>query len=183
MDTSILKSNLIHEFKRLKEMTEKAVAQVSDDDFFKSIDKENNSIAITIKHIAGNMRSRWRDFLTSDGEKPDRYRDNEFIIDKEDSRVALMKRWEEGWKFLFEAIEPLTDKDSEAIVYIRKEEFIVIKAINRQLSHYAYHVGQIVQLTKHFCGSDWQTLSIPRGESETFNAKTKKYLADKMNDK
>ncbi len=176
MDTTILKSNLIHEFQRLKIMTEKTIIQVSDDDFFKTIDNENNSIAINIKHMAGNMRSRWRDFLTTDGEKPDRNRDNEFIIEDKDTRDLLKEQWEAGWKFLFDALEPLTEKDFKATVYIRKEEFTVIKAINRQLTHYSYHVGQIVQLAKHFCRSDWQTLSIPRGESKTFNAEPKKYL-------
>jgi hypothetical protein len=157
-------------FHRYKEMAEKSVAQVSDEELFSVIDEENNSIAVIMKHMAGNMRSRWTDFLTSDGEKPDRHRDTEFIVGEVNTKDAIMARWESGWQCVFSAIEPLTPDDLQTTIYIREEPHSVIEAINRQLTHYAYHVGQIVMLAKHFRGKDWQTLSIPRGQSDAFNA-------------
>ena len=124
--------------------------------------------------MAGNMRSRWTDFLTTDGEKPDRNRDQEFIIKPEDTRSHIMRRWEDGWKTVFKAIEPLKPEDLEKTVFIRYEPYSVIGAINRQLTHYAYHIGQIVYLAKHFAKSNWRSLSIPKGKSEEFNLKKKK---------
>jgi hypothetical protein len=163
-------SDVLLLFRRYKEMAERSIAQVTDEELFTAIGTENNSIAVIMKHMAGNMRSRWTDFLTSDGEKPDRYRDREFIIEDTDSNDALMTRWEAGWKCVFDAIEPLTAEDLQRTIYIRAEPHSVIEAINRQLTHYAYHVGQIVMLAKHFRGSDWRTLSVPRGQSDAFNA-------------
>jgi hypothetical protein len=156
----------IRQFRRLKDLAEKAMAQVRDEDFFVTLDPESNSIAIMVKHLAGNMRSRWTDFLTSDGEKPDRKRDTEFEIEVRDSKESLLRRWEIGWRCLFDALTPLTAEDLGKTVFIRGEPHSVIQAINRQLSHYAGHVGQIVFLAKHFAGAGWQSLSIPRRKSE-----------------
>jgi hypothetical protein len=136
------------------------------------LDAESNSIAIIVKHMAGNMRSRWRDFLTTDGEKPDRNRDTEFEAPPK-TRVELMEMWEGGWKNLFEALEPLTDADMTKTVTIRSSPHSVMQAINRQVAHYAHHVGQIVLLAKHFttkAGKKWETLSVPRGQSMQFTA-------------
>src|SRR5262249_2611624 len=126
-----------------------------------------NSIAIVVKHMVGNMRSRWTDFLTTDGEKPDRNRDNEFV-DPPATREALMQSWEDGWKIVFAAIEPLTDADLGKTVNIRGEAHSVMQAVNRQLAHYPHHIGQIVMLAKHFAGSRWNSLTIPRGRSVEF---------------
>lgn len=156
------------QFRNYKAMAEKAMAQVDAGEFFALLDAEANSIALIAKHLAGNMRSRWHDFLNSDGEKPDRQRDREFIIEGED-RAAIMRQWEEGWQCLLETLEALTPSDLNRIVFIRGEAHTVLKAISRQQSHYAYHIGQIVLLAKHFKLHGWQTLSIPRGASETFN--------------
>jgi hypothetical protein len=155
-------------------MAEKAMAQVREEEFFEAIDAEANSIAVIVKHIAGNQRSRWRDFLTSDGEKPDRNRDTEFELMNE-TRESLMEFWEQGWQTLFDEIEPLTAEDFEKTITIRGEEHTICEAINRQLAHYAYHVGQITFLAKHFRAKDWKSLSVPRGRSDEFN----KFLADK----
>lgn len=152
----------LQEFRRLKGLAEDALAQVADNRFFDTLDPESNSLAAILKHVAGNLRSRWTDFLTSDGEKPDRRRGTEFVIEPGDTRTALMDRWEAGWKVLFEAIEPLTPEDLDRTVRIRGEPHSVLKAIQRQVSHYAYHVGQIVFLAKHFAGPRWRTLSIPK---------------------
>jgi hypothetical protein len=161
-------------FRKMKQMAERALTQVNDEQFFAQLDAESNSLALIVKHMAGNARSRWRDFLTSDGEKPDRHRDSEFEIVPDDTRAALMERWERGWQYLFEALEPLRGNDLMRKVRIRNEEHTILQAINRQLAHYANHVGQITSLAKHYAGSNWQTLSIPRGKSEEFNAKMKK---------
>ena len=134
------------------------------------MDDEANSMGILVKHMAGNMRSRWTDFLTSDGEKPDRFRDEEFIIRPEDSRDALMARGEHYWQVLFDTLETLTPDDLARTVVIRGEPHSVVQAIQRQVAHYAYHVGQIVMLAKHFRSQTWQSLSIPRGGSDLFNA-------------
>lgn len=159
-------------FRGYKRMAEAAIAQVSDDELFRLLDPEDNSIAIVMKHMAGNMRSRWTDFLTTDGEKPDRHRDNEFIIDgsgdASTTRAKLMEWWEAGWKLVFDSIAKLKPKDLERIVTIRGKEHTVLQAINRALAHYAYHIGQIVWLAKHFRGAEWKTLSIPKGQSETY---------------
>jgi len=163
-------ADAIGEFRKYKAMAERAMDQVDDETFFRTLDDEANSIAVLVKHMAGNMRSRWRDFLTSDGEKPDRHRDTEFIIEAGETREVLMVRWEAGWQLLFSALEPLSGDDLLRTVLIREEPHTVVEAINRQLTHYSYHVGQIVMLAKHFQGENWQTLSIARGQSEQFNA-------------
>lgn len=167
------KADALKTFRNYKTMAERAIAQVSDDEFFAKIDDEANSIAIIVKHIAGNSHSRWRDFLTTDGEKPDRNRDTEFeLID--DTRESLMQFWESGWQTLFDNIEPLTAEDMGRTITIRTKDHTVVEAINRQLTHYAYHVGQIVLLAKHFKSADWKTLSVPKNRSADFN----KYLAE-----
>src|SRR5262249_8963778 len=157
------------QFRGLKKAADRALAQVSDADFFATIDPESNSVALIVKHLAGNMRSRFTDFLTSDGEKPDRRRDSEFEIEPRDTRESLLARWEEGWKITATAIETLPAEDFGKTVPIRGEPHTLLRAINRQLVHYGYHVGQIVFLAKHFAGRKWETLSIPRGKSEEAN--------------
>lgn len=151
-----------------KKMGEGAMEQVSDEQLFTVLDEEMNSIGVIVKHITGNMRSRWTDFLTSDGEKPDRKRDSEFV-DPPATREALMKRWEEGWACVFRALEPLSDADLGRTVTIRGEPHSVMQAINRQVAHYACHVGQIVLLAKHFQRDKWKSLSVPRNRSAEFN--------------
>ncbi len=159
----------INQFRKLKELADKAISQVAEKDLFFIPDENSNSIAIIMKHMAGNMRSRWRDFLTSDGEKPDRHRDSEFVIEKGDSRESIFQAWERGWQYVFEALEPLDPDDLNKTVLIRTEPHTVIEAINRQITHYAYHVGQIVFLARSLAGSQWQSLSIPGGKSDEFN--------------
>ena len=154
-------------FRGYKLRTEKAFAQLRDDDWFRLIDPESNSVATIVKHMAGNMRSRWTNFLTSDGEKPDRHRDTEFILDSSTTPAQVRRWWDEGWKLVFAAIEPLTAADLDKKITIRGHEHTVLEAINRQLTHYAEHIGQIILLAKHFRGTDWKTLSIPKGQSET----------------
>lgn len=151
-----------------KGLAERAIVQVPDELLFTALDGEANSIAVTMKHIAGNMRSRWTDFLTTDGEKPNRNRDSEFV-DPPNTRAGLMELWEDGWSCLFQAIEALSDDDLARTVTIRDEPHSVMQAINRQLAHYTYHVGQIVELAKHFAGDDWTSLTIPRNQSDAFN--------------
>src|SRR5215207_5983158 len=155
-------------FRGQKKLADGAAAQVSDEEFFRAIDAESNSIALIMKHMAGNMRSRWTDFLTSDGEKPDRRRDSEFVAEGEDRR-AIEARWEAGWRTVFETLESLRPEDVDRTVTIRGEPHTVVEAVNRQLSHYGQHTGQIVFLAKHLKSSDWQTLSIARGKSEDFD--------------
>lgn len=171
---TIYLEDALKEFRKTKRAVEKALAQVSDAEYFATPDAETNSIAINVKHMAGNMRSRWRDFLTSDGEKPDRFRDTEFVIDSADTREDLTARWEAGWQFVFGAIEPLTDADLTRTVLIRGEPHAVVQAINRQLTHYSYHAGQIILLAKHFKVGEWKTLSVPRGASDALNAEMAK---------
>ena len=154
------------QLRKLKTQAEKAIAQVDDTHLFSVLDPESNSIAIIMKHVAGNMRSRWTDFLTTDGEKPDRHRDTEFESDGGETRATIMARWEEGWSRFAGAISSLRPGDLEKTVTIRGERHTVIEAINRQMTHYAAHVGQIVLLAKHYAGPRWQTLSIPRGKSK-----------------
>lgn len=157
---------LLHYYKKLGE---RAMAQVSDADLFATLDAESNSMAIIVKHMAGNMRSRWTDFLTTDGEKPNRNRDSEFI-DPSLTREALLGDWEDGWSRVFAALELLSDADLTRTVTIRGEAHSVLQAINRQLAHYAHHVGQIVLLAKHIASDHWQSLSVPRNRSAEFNA-------------
>jgi hypothetical protein len=152
-----------------KRLAEGALAQLKDEDFFVTLDPESNSIAILIKHISGNMRSRFTDFLTTDGEKPDRHRDGEFELSDKTTRAELMNWWEEGWKVVFGALDSLTPDDVMRTVQIRQEPHTVMQALNRALAHYATHLGQIVFLAKHFRSSEWKTLSIPRGKSEELN--------------
>ena len=156
----------IRQLRKLKDLADKAMAQIRDENFFSTLDAESNSIAVIVKHMAGNMRSRWTDFLTSDGEKPDRQRDLEFEIEVRDSKESLLKRWEIGWRCVFDALTPLKPEDLGTTVVIRGEPHSVIQAINRQLTHYAYHVGQVVFLAKHAAGPRWQSLSVPRRKSE-----------------
>ncbi len=161
----------LHTFRDYKQLAERAFAQTSDEDFFRTIDAESNSIAVNIKHIAGNMLSRWTDFLTTDGEKPERNRDLEFVMLPATTRAEMIAYWERGWASLFEAIEPLTPGDLMRTITIRGQDHTVVQAINRQLSHYAYHIGQIVYLAKHFKSSEWKSLSVPKNRSADFNAK------------
>ncbi|HMA16953.1 MAG TPA: DUF1572 family protein, partial [Thermoanaerobaculia bacterium] len=158
----------IAELRKYKKFADKAVAQVSDADYFRQLDPESNSVGLVMKHIAGNLRSRWTDFLTTDGEKADRNRDTEFEKHGSDSRESISARWESGWQALFDALAPLTGDDLQRTVEIRGQPHTVMQAINRQLTHYASHIGQIVFLAKHFAGDRWKTLSIPRGKSREF---------------
>jgi hypothetical protein len=162
--------DVVRQFHGQKKLAEKALAQVSDEEFLRRLDPGSNSLGVIVKHLAGNMRSRWTDFLTSDGEKPDRRRDSEFEAEGADTRAALMERWERGWGCVFAAVEALKPEDLLTTVVIRGEPHTVLKAINRQLTHYADHIGQIIFLAKHLAGPRWKTLSIPRGKSEEFNA-------------
>ncbi|HTW79690.1 MAG TPA: DUF1572 domain-containing protein [Terracidiphilus sp.] len=155
-------------FRYYKRLAERAMEQVSDADLFTELDAQTNSIAIVIKHMAGNMRSRWTDFLGTDGEKPDRNRDSEFEAPPQ-TRAELLEMWEQAWACLFIAIEPLTDADLTRTIYIRGEAHSVMQAINRQVAHYQYHIGQIVLLARHFAGERWQSLTIPRRQSAEFN--------------
>jgi Protein of unknown function (DUF1572) len=156
-------------FRYYKQLAERAMAQCPDDALFRALDAESNCMAIIVKHMAGNMRSRWTDFLTSDGEKPDRNRDTEFE-DSPKSRGELLELWERGWKYVFDALVPLSDADLIRTVNIRGEPHSVMQAINRQIAHYSYHIGQIVFLSKHFAAEHWSALTVPRGKSFTFNA-------------
>ena len=145
-----------------------AIEQVTHEQLTATLDPEANSIAQIVKHMSGNMRSRWRDFLTTDGEKPDRHRDMEFV-DAPATRASLLALWEEGWQQLFEALDPLSDADLGRTVLIRGEAHSVMQAINRQMAHYSMHCGQIVILAKHFAGDSWKSLSVPRNRSAEFN--------------
>jgi uncharacterized damage-inducible protein DinB len=166
--TSYLKDS-IDLFRYYKKLGDRAVEQCTDEALFAALDPESNSIAILVKHMAGNMRSRWRDFLTTDGEKADRNRDTEFEAPPK-TRGELLALWEAGWSHVFAALEPLTDADLTRTVTIRTEPHSVMQAINRQMAHYAHHVGQIVFLAKHFAGPGWKTLSVPRNKSAEFTA-------------
>jgi hypothetical protein len=152
-----------------KRMAEGAMAQLSDEQLFVTLDPESNSVAILVKHIAGNMRSRFTDFLTADGEKPDRHRDQEFELTGRTTRDDLLRWWEQGWACVFDALDSLKPEDVLRTVHIRQEPHTVIQALNRALAHYASHIAQIVFLAKHLRSSEWKTLSVPRGKSEEFN--------------
>ncbi len=154
-------------FRYYKQLAERAMEQVTDEQLFAVLDAEANSIGLIVKHMAGNMRSRWTDFLTTDGEKPDRDRDSEFV-DPPATREALLQTWEDGWARVFRALEPLSDTDLGRTVTIRGEAHSVMQAVNRQVAHYAHHVGQIVMLAKHFAQDHWQSLSVPRNRSAEF---------------
>jgi hypothetical protein len=167
------KTDMVEAFRNYKKLAERAIEQVNEDEYFRAIDEESNSIAVVVKHIGGNLRSRWTDFLTSDGEKADRHRDSEFVAES-DTRESVEQLWETGWNALFGTLESLTIEDFGRTVQIRGEDYSVIKAMNRALAHTAYHVGQITYLAKHFRASGWKTLSVPRGQSGEFNS----YLAE-----
>ncbi|MGH8067282.1 MAG: DUF1572 family protein [Candidatus Entotheonellia bacterium] len=164
------RNDAVHQFRGMKALAEGAMAQISDEELFTALDEEDNSIAVILKHMAGSMQARWTAFPSSSDEPPGRNRDSEFAIDEGDTKKALIDRWEAGWQYLFDALEPLTAEDMAKTVRIRGRSLSVIEAINRQLTHYAYHVGQIVFLAKHFRSGAWQSLSIPRGKSEEFTA-------------
>jgi hypothetical protein len=153
-----------------KRLADAAIAQLSDEQFFAAPDPESNSVAIIVKHLAGNMRSRFTDFLTSDGEKPDRNRDREFVMHNDAKREEVLSSWEQNWQLVFETINSLQPADLGRTVSIRGEPHSVLQAINRQVVHYAYHVGQIVFLAKHWKGAQWKTLSVPKGQSENYSA-------------
>lgn len=172
LSTSYLRDSigLFHYYKKL---ADRAMAQCPDEGLFTTLDRESNSIAIIVKHMSGNMRSRFRDFLTSDGEKPDRHRDTEFENPPK-TRAELLELWEGGWKHVFEALEPLTEADLTRTVTIRSEPHSVMQAVSRQVAHYAHHVGQILFLAKHFTVArtgKWESLSVPRGKSADMNRK------------
>jgi len=160
----------IREFQKTKDLGDKALAQIADADLGRALHAEGNSLALLIQHLAGNMRSRWTDFLTTDGEKPDRDRDREFELDAGVSRAALLARWEAGWALVFSTLAALTADDLRREITIRAEPHTVVRAIHRQLTHYAYHVGQMVMLAKALRDADWQTLSVRKGGSKAFNA-------------
>jgi Protein of unknown function (DUF1572) len=163
-----------------KRLGEAAMAQLRDEDFLVALDPESNSVAILVKHLAGNMRSRFTDFLTTDGEKPDRFRDREFELSSATTRADVIEWWEEGWAIVFSAIDALKPEDVMQRVTIRGQPHTVLQAVNRQIAHYAQHIGQMVFLAKHLRSSEWKTLSIPRGKSEEF--KTHKAMAGKLDE-
>jgi hypothetical protein len=168
-------NDAISSFRAYKKLAEKALDQLKDDEYFVVLDAEANSVAAIMKHIAGNMLSRWTNFLTSDGEKPNRNRDMEFVIAPEATKDDIRAYWDRGWQCLFNALEPLQEEDFDKKVLIRGEEHTIVQAINRQLTHYAYHIGQMAFLAKHFRSAEWQSLSIPRNRSAEFN----QYLVDR----
>ncbi len=186
-------NSVIQQFKYYKSLGEKSFIQIQDDEkLFWQITPESNSIAIIVKHLWGNMLSRWTDFRTSDGEKTWRKRDAEFENDIA-SRQELLEKWEAAWKVLFDTLDALEDEDLEELIYIRNQGHTITEAINRQLAHYSYHVGQIVFLARIIAGNDWTSLSIPKGQSKVYNAKkfaqekrrehfTKEFLSDKSFD-
>jgi hypothetical protein len=155
-------------FRQYKALGERAMEQVSDEQLLATLDAESNSIAIIIKHLAGNMRSRWTDFLTSDGEKPTRHRDREFV-NPTATREALLEEWEDGWSRLLQTLDSLVEEDLQRTITIRGEAHSVMQAIHRQVAHYSMHVGQIVLLAKHFAQEKWVTVSVARNQSANFN--------------
>src|SRR3954452_6630966 len=158
-------ASIVGMFRNYKALVEKAIAQTPDEALFTELDANSNSIAVVMKHVGGNLRSRFRDFLTSDGEKPDRHRDSEFDLSGPASRAQVMQWWDDGWTVLLRTLEALTPADLTRTVTIRGEAFHVAEALNRSVTHTAYHVGQIVYLARHFSGPAWRSLSIPKGES------------------
>ncbi|GAB3552124.1 DinB family protein [Spirosoma fluminis] len=167
MSTDYLKS-VISQFEYYKWLGEKTLDQLPDDAFFWQYNEQSNSVAILIKHLWGNMLSRWTDFLTTDGEKEWRDRDEEFTPDSQ-SKDELRQKWDEGWRVLLETLQSLREEDLTKTIYIRNQGHTVVEAINRQLAHYSYHIGQLVFLGK-MLAKNWTSLSIPRGESSQFNA-------------
>ena len=175
MTTADLASHYLDEVRRQfrghKRLAEGAMAQLQDEELFATLDPESNSVAILVRHLAGNMRSRFTDFLATDGEKPDRHRDQEFEMTPGTTRADVMRWWEEGWARVFGAIGELKPEDLMRSITIRGEPHTVLQAINRQVAHYSAHVAQIIFLAKHLRSSEWKTLSIPRGKSEEFKRK------------
>ncbi len=165
---SSLVQTAVAELSKVKRLAEDAVQQLNDAQLWTRIDPESNSVGVLMRHMAGNMRSRWTNFRTSDGEKPDRQRDQEFE-DVEISRADLMAEWDDGWQRVFDALAAVSDADLGETVYIREEPHTIFKATVRQIVHYAGHAYQILFLAKHLLGAEWKTLSIPRGKSEEFN--------------
>src|SRR5690242_18949261 len=170
-------ADVLRNIRSYKKLGEDALEQTTDEEIFRLIDPDANSIAMLIKHMAGNMRSRWTDFLTSDGEKPDRHRDREFGIDAGTTRDEVMRWWESGWKCVFDAITPLKPEDLSRKVLIAGREHSTLQVITRQLLHYAGFVNQIVRLGKHFRGHEWKSVSIPKGQSETYSREFERKLA------
>jgi hypothetical protein len=159
-------------YRNYRALAERAVAQVSDEQLRTALDAEDNSIAVIMQHVAGNLRSRFTSFLTADGEKPDRNRDSEFDAGLASSRDDLLARWNAAWDIVLGELDALTPNDLERTVHIRYEPFAVAEALNRSVAHTAYHVGQIVFLAKHFAGSSWTSLSIPKGKSAEYGTGT-----------
>lgn len=176
MDPADYKADTLRELRRLKRLAEDAFSQLDEEQFFSASVGESNSVAVIVKHMAGNMHSRWRGFLTSDGEKADRDRDSEFEVSPAETKESLSACWEEGWLIALETIGSLDVNDFDGTVYIRGEPHTVLQAIKRELMHYAYHVGQIVFAAKEARGNEWRSLSIPKGKSAEYNAAPKKYL-------
>jgi hypothetical protein len=170
--STIVLDDIAFTFRKQQELAERALAQLDDADFFRTLDAESNSVAILVKHIGGNLRSRWSSFLSTDGEKPDRDRDGEFIVPGETTHADVMATWNAGWSTLFETLSSLQPADLTATVSIRSEHMPAIAAMHRAVSHIGQHVGQIVLLAKHYRSSSWNTLSIPRGRSAEANLKT-----------
>ena len=168
LGTTMIEDTLLT-FRRQKELAERALSQVDDQDFFRTIDAESNNIAIIVKHVGGNLKSRWTDFLTTDGEKLERDRDGEFLVADETNRRAIMAIWEAGWAALFNSFSLLRPADLLATVHVRGESLTAVAAMHRSVAHIAQHVGQIVLLAKHYRATDWKTLSIPRGQSQTWH--------------
>ena len=170
MDPAVLLRDLVKMFRMYKALGERAMAQVPDDAAFgRMIDPDSNSIAIVVQHIAGNLRSRYRDFLTTDGEKSDRNRDGEFEAHEPVARSGVMAMWDEGWAVALSSLDALTPDDLDKTITIRGEAFLVIEALNRSVTHTAYHVGQIVYLARHLAAPNWTSLSIPKGKSAAFS--------------
>lgn len=161
-------TDIIRSFKNYKRLGDAALAQTPDHHLHTELDSNSNSVAVIVKHVGGNLRSRFRDFLTTDGEKPDRNRDSEFELSGQPSRADVLRWWEDGWSVLMQALDALTPSDLTRTVTIRSEEFLVVEALNRSAAHTAYHVGQIVYLARHFAGEHWSSLSIPKGQSAQF---------------
>jgi hypothetical protein len=168
--------SIVAKFREQKKLAERAFAQLDDEQFFRALDPESNSVAVILQHLSGNMLSRWTNFLNSDGEKPDRNRDAEFVVSEGTTRARILERWEQGWRCLFQAVEALQPDDLNRQVYIRWQALSVVEALNRQLAHYAYHTGQIVFLAKHLKTGKWRSLSIPRDQSEAY--KTREFPKD-----
>ena len=166
--------DVLRQYRLYKGYVDKALPRVPDKDLHTELDANSNSIAVIIKHITGNLRSRFRDFLTADGEKPDRHRDTEFEMPERASRDEMLKWWEEAWTIVFGSIEALTPEDLSRTIRIRGEQYLVIEALNRSVAHTASHVGQIVYLARHFAGDAWTSLTIPKGASANIKGEFKK---------